>query len=90
VPPVTGGPSTGTTTTTFVPGTPGAPGGAGVTPPQVLGPVAQAGFVVHGRPISAQTALIGFAGWQFLSLGTATLYGFVERRRRLALLERTP
>jgi hypothetical protein len=90
VPPATGGTSTGTTTTTFVPGTPGVPGGAGVTPPQVLGPVAQAGFVVHGRPISAQTALIGFAGWQFLSLGTATLYGFVERRRRLALLEQTP
>jgi hypothetical protein len=35
--------------------------------------------------VSASAALAAFAVWQFLSLGTATLYALVERRRRLGL-----
>ncbi|MCU1693235.1 MAG: hypothetical protein JWM64_2326, partial [Frankiales bacterium] len=42
---------------------------------------------VAGRRMPAATLLAGFAAWQFLSLSTATLYAFVERRRRLAALE---
>jgi hypothetical protein len=56
----------------------------------VAPPVQAAAFEVRGRRISAQTAIVAFAGWQLLSLGTATLYGFVERRRRLVLLGRNP
>jgi hypothetical protein len=91
VPAVTGGTTGGQTTTTFVPGTPGVPGTVAQPgqAPQVLAPAQPVAFVVQGRRISAQTALIAFAGWQLLSLGTATLYGFVERRRRLRLLGRT-
>lgn len=78
--------SESTTTTTFVPGTPGTPGRPPGLVDQVPPPVLPAGYVLAGRSISAQAALVAFAGWQFLSLGTATLYGFVERRRRQALL----
>jgi hypothetical protein len=90
VPPVTGG-HTGTSTTTFVPGTPGSPGlpaSPGAVGPQVAPPAVATAFVVSGRRISARTALIAFAGWQLLSLGSATLYAFVERRRRLVLMGR--
>jgi hypothetical protein len=92
LPGVSGGSTSGQTTTTFQPGTPGVPGSAGlapVSPPPVLAPAQPAAFVVQGRRISGQVALLAFAGWQFLSLGTATLYGFVERRRRMALLGRS-
>jgi hypothetical protein len=84
---VTTAPDVGTpavTTTTVIPGTPGAPGGS-VAAPVVAAPAAQsAAFLVGGRRLSAATALAAFAVWQFLSLGTATLYALVERRRRLA------
>jgi hypothetical protein len=94
VPPVLPG-TTGqppSTVTTVIPGTPGVPGTAPgqEQPPQVAPPVQAAAFEVRGRRISAQTAIVAFAGWQLLSLGTATLYGFVERRRRLVLLGRNP
>ena len=89
-PPATGSP--GTTVTTVVPGTPGVPGT--LPPPAGQAPQVAPGqsvaFEVRGRRISDRTALVAFAGWQLLSLGTATLYGFVERRRRLVLLGRAP
>lgn len=92
VPPVSGGTAGSTTTTAIVPGTPGTSGLSavpGAAVPQVAGPPTVAtAFVVSGRRVSAQTALIAFAGWQLLSLGSATLYAFVERRRRLILLGR--
>ena len=78
------------TTTTVLPGTPGIPGTAGIAAQQDPGPVvaappgAPASLVVAGRSISAIVALSAFAVWQFLSLGTATLYALVDRRRRLA------
>ena len=89
-----GVPSTTTTSTTFVPGTPGTPGTQGLTggaAPTVAPPgqLVQTSFTVAGRRISARTALVAFAGWQMLSLGCATLYAFVERRRRLILMGRT-
>jgi hypothetical protein len=88
VPPVVGGhPST--TTTTFIPGTPGSaglPAGPGSVAPQIAPLAVATSFVVSGRRVSAETALIAFAGWQLLSLGSATLYAFVERRRRLVLM----
>lgn len=74
-----------TTTTTTIPGTAGTaalPAAAGPAP-QVALPVVPRAFVVGGRRYSARTALLAFAVWQVLSLGTATLYAFVERRRRL-------
>ncbi|MFN2540096.1 MAG: hypothetical protein ABR549_18350 [Mycobacteriales bacterium] len=76
------------TTTTVIPGIPAVPGTSGSQqqPPQVAQEATA--FELRGRRISAQTALIAFAGWQLLSLGTATLYGFVERRRRLVALGR--
>jgi hypothetical protein len=40
--------------------------------------------VLAGRRVTARTAVIAFAVWQMLSLGTPTLYALVERRRRLA------
>jgi hypothetical protein len=72
------------TTTTVLPGTPGS---AAVAPaPAVAAPqLASAGFTVAGRRLSAAAALAAFAMWQFLTLGTATLYALVERRRRLGL-----
>ncbi|MCU1600268.1 MAG: hypothetical protein JWO22_977 [Frankiales bacterium] len=82
-----------TSVTTVIPGTPAIPGtlpGPVQQPPQVLQPNQSVAFEVNGRRISDKTALLAFAGWQMLSLGTATLYGFVERRRRLVQLGRTP
>lgn len=97
-PPTQPGPVTSaqppTTVTTVVPGTPAVPGTSPVggtdQAPQVAAPARAAAFEVRGRRISDRTALVAFAGWQMLSLGTATLYGFVERRRRLLQLGRTP
>jgi len=51
----------------------------------IVSSVAPAGFVLSGRRVSTSAALAAFAVWQFLSLGTATLYALVERRRRLGL-----
>ena len=79
------------TVTTVVPGTPAVPGtlpGTVDQQPQVAGPTQATAFEVRGRRITDKTALLAFAGWQVLSLGTATLYGFVERRRRLVALGR--
>ncbi len=80
------------TTTTVIPGTPGIPGTAGTVPddsaPVVAAPLTtSAGFLVAGRRMPAAVALAAFAVWQFLSLGTATLYAVVDRRRRTALAE---
>jgi hypothetical protein len=50
-------------------------------------PTTPAGFVVAGRQLPAAVALAAFGVWQFLSLGTATLYAVVDRRRRMTLLE---
>lgn len=72
------------TTTTVIPGTPGSPG-TGVAPTVAAPAVAPAGFLVVGRRLSAAAALAAFGVWQFLTLGTATLYAVVERRRRTAL-----
>jgi hypothetical protein len=81
VPPAAGtGP---VTTTTIIPGTPGTPGSA--PGPTVAAPaVAPTSFLVGGRRLTAAAALAAFGVWQFLTLGTATLYAVVERRRRLA------
>ncbi|MCU1593028.1 MAG: hypothetical protein JWO12_420, partial [Frankiales bacterium] len=91
-PPVTAPaiPPTTSTSTTFVPGTPGRQGISGGTAPVVAPPtqLVQTSFTVAGRRISGRTALVAFAGWQMLSLGSATLYAFVERRRRLLLMGR--
>jgi hypothetical protein len=72
------------TTTTIVPGTPGSTA-AGPGPTVAAPRVTAAGFTVAGRRLSATAALAAFAMWQFLTLGTATLYALVERRRRLGL-----
>ena len=91
VDPGTGG--TGSTTTTFVPGTPGTPavpgteGGGGEAPVVAAPQTAPAALAVAGRRVDATTALAAFAAWQFLSLGTATLYAVVDRRRRSSLAE---
>lgn len=86
-----GVPSTTTTSTTFVPGSPGAQGITSGTAPAIAPPgqLVRTSFTIAGRRISGRTALVAFAGWQMLSLGCATLYAFVERRRRLILMGRT-
>ena len=80
--PVTGAP--GITSTVTVPGTPGSPGSVAAGPAPTIA-IAPAAFTVAGRAVSAAAALAAFAVWQFLSLGTATLYALVERRRRMGL-----
>ncbi|MEO6203799.1 MAG: hypothetical protein ABIO67_00210 [Mycobacteriales bacterium] len=80
-PPSVGSPAV--TSTTTIPGTPGTAGSAAATLPTVA--MAPASFTLAGRSLSAAAALAAFAVWQFLSLGTATLYALVERRRRLGL-----
>ncbi|MCU1672684.1 MAG: hypothetical protein JWN77_797 [Frankiales bacterium] len=76
------------TTTTVIPGTPGIPGS--VDEPVTGAPVvaapqsSPAAFLVGGRRLSAAATLAAFAVWQFLTLGTATLYAVVDRRRRVA------
>jgi hypothetical protein len=93
LPPVdTSGGTAPTTTTIFVPGTPGIPGTpgqvpAGAAPTVAAPPTASAGLVVAGQRLPAAVALAAFAVWQFLSLGTATLYAVVDRRRRTSLSE---
>lgn len=81
-----------TTTTTVLPGTPGIPGTPGTVPAETgpvvaAPPTAPAGLFVAGRRMPAAVALAAFAVWQFLSLGTATLYAVVDRRRRATLAE---
>lgn len=87
VPPVDTG--FGGSTTTVVPGVPAVPGTPGLPPPDQVGPAVAAppvpaALVVAGNRLSPAAALAAFAVWQFLSLGTATLYALVDRRRRLA------
>ncbi len=81
-PPVAGSPAI--TSTTTIPGTPGTPGSVAAGPPPAVA-TAPAAFTLAGRSLSAAAALAAFAVWQFLSLGTATLYALVERRRRMGL-----
>lgn len=75
-----------TTTTTVSPGTPGTPD---QVPPSVA-PTVPASYEVLGRRFGAMAALAAFGTWQFLTLGSVTLYSLVDRRRRLALLEAEP
>ncbi|MCU1588499.1 MAG: hypothetical protein JWN31_1992 [Frankiales bacterium] len=85
-PPTAGPVSVGqppTTTTTVIPGTPGT---SGAVPPSVA-PAVEASYQVLGRRFGAMAALAAFGIWQFLTLGSMTLYSLVDRRRRLALLE---
>jgi hypothetical protein len=72
-----------TTTTTVIPGTPGSPE---QVPPSVA-PTVPASYEVLGRRFGVTAALAAFGVWQFLTLGSVTLYSLVDRRRRLALLE---
>jgi hypothetical protein len=84
-------PPVSTTTTTVIPGTPGVQGSVPVTPlvPAIASPqLVQTSYTVAGRRVSGRIAFVAFAGWQMLTLGSATLYAFVERRRRLILMER--
>jgi hypothetical protein len=92
VTPVLGGPATvadpgspAVTTTTVVPGTAGVAGAPGAAAPVVAPAAVPARFLLAGRRLSAEAAIAAFAVWQFLTLGTATLYALVERRRRLGL-----
>ncbi len=82
-------PAPGLPGTPAIPGTPGTPGLAApvIEAAPTLAAPGQGLVLVAGRSVPAAAALAGFAAWQFLSLSTATLYAFVERRRRLALLQ---
>jgi hypothetical protein len=46
-----------------------------------------ASYQVLGRRFSPTAALAAFGVWQFLTLGSVSLYALVDRRRRLALQE---
>jgi hypothetical protein len=86
-PPLSSGPldTPPVTTTTVIPGTQGT--GTALGPaqaPTVAPATAPASFLVAGRRLSAAATLAAFAVWQFLTLGTATLYAVVDRRRRVA------
>ena len=74
------------TTTTVIPGTPGSTGlEGGALAPAVAAPAtAPTSFLVAGRRLSLAATLAAFAIWQFLTLGTTTLYAVVDRRRRVA------
>ncbi|MCW2545015.1 MAG: hypothetical protein JWM40_2567 [Frankiales bacterium] len=72
-----------TTTTTVVPGTAGSPGELG----PAIAPSVPASYEVLGRRFGATAALAAFGVWQFLTLGSVTLYSLVDRRRRQSLLE---
>ena len=74
------------TTTTVIPGTPGSSAlDSGALAPAVAAPAtAPASFLVGGRRLSVAATLAAFAIWQFLTLGTTTLYAVVDRRRRVA------
>jgi hypothetical protein len=73
------------TTTTTLPGRAGTVDSSGTAPVIAGADVTPSGFVVVGRRLSTTAAMAAFALWQFLTLGTATLYALVERRRRLGL-----
>ena len=89
--PDTVSPGTGTvavppvTTTTVVPGTAGTPGTPGVSAPQIAPEVVPTSYVVAGRRISGTAALAAFGVWQFLTLGSVSLYAMWDRRRRQQL-----
>ena len=82
-----------TTTTTVLPPLPGLP--APPAPRAPLAPgragdrrAARSRVAAGRRPrLPALVVLAAFAAWQFLSLGTATLYALVDRRRRATLGE---
>ncbi len=79
----------GTPGTAAVPGTPATGPDAALpaaAPQQQPAVAAPRTVLVAGRRMPATSLLAGFAAWQFLSLSTATLYAFVERRRRLEAL----
>jgi hypothetical protein len=52
-----------------------------------VAPTVPASYEVLGRRFGAMAALAAFGIWQFLTLGSVTLYSLVDRRRRLALIE---
>ena len=74
------------TTTTIIPGTPGSAGD-----PTVQGPVTAApgtltsSYVIAGHHLGGTAALAAFGVWQFLTLGSVSLYAYVDRRRRQQL-----
>src|SRR4051794_17204526 len=75
------------TTTTVIPGTPGTAGlDAGRTQAPAVAPPAPSpgSFLVAGRGLSLAAPFAAFAVWQFLPLGTTTLYAVAARRRRVA------
>ncbi len=72
-------------TTTVTPGAPGAPGSPATVGPEVA-PVASS-YQLLGRRFGPTAALAAFGVWQFLTLGSVTLYSLVDRRRRLSLRE---
>lgn len=76
-------------TTVVIPGIPGTPGvPAGELPPVVAAtPTVPVRYEVVGQRLSGTAALAAFGVWQFLTLGSVSLYSLVDRRRRLALLE---
>lgn len=84
------------TVLTFVPGSPGTPGTPAIpgtaTPAEQAAPLLASppvtvptSLVVAGRRVPVPVVLAAFGVWQFLSLGTATLYAVVDRRRRSGL-----
>ena len=76
-------------TTTVIPGTPGSVGqpGAGQAP-VTAGPGAVASsYEIAGRHLSGTAAIAAFGVWQFLTMGSVSLYAYVDRRRRQQLAE---
>ncbi len=77
------------TTTTVIPGTPGSVGQPGaVQVPITAAPGAVASsYEIAGRHLSGTAAIAAFGMWQFLTLGSVSLYAYVDRRRRQQLAE---
>ena len=44
-------------------------------------------YVIAGRHLSGTAALAAFGVWQFLTLGSVSLYAYVDRRRRQQLAQ---
>lgn len=77
------------TTTTIIPGTPGTVGQPGAQPPVTALPSASASsYAVAGRHLTGTAALAAFGVWQFLTMGSVSLYAYVDRRRRQTEAER--
>ena len=76
------------TTTTVIPGVPGSVGQPAVQGPITAAPGAVASsYEIAGRHLSSTAAIAAFGVWQFLTLGSVSLYAFVDRRRRQQLAE---